>query len=330
MRTDKQLNLISTWAGVLRSSKTSTLKYAVARALVDQVRESNSNNDVLLTHEMLATRLVRYYWYQVRQFKLKQAAADIQEPNVTRQLRTLPDSFGLRWNEKAPEIKNIVEFVTKEGFREVIPRFHTGLGDRIFEVSGAKAIVVPKAQRDFIAAFTPLLMRSILGGWSAQVEQYNLTPRVYAKVCFDGRRRTSVSRWAGILRAHDNICFYCGKLEPTPAHVDHVIPWSFLLDDPAWNLVLACDLCNSSKQDRIPAPHFLQRLCTRNQALTGSGDFEDKVHFSLSQLPHGGVDGLAVSLNMFCQQAHLQGFERDWRPSLGKALPHSQSPAHTP
>lgn len=319
MKNDKQFNLISTWSGVLRSSKTSTLKFAVARALVDAVKESPPSNDVVLTREALATRLVCYYWYQVRQFRLKQAAAEIQEPNVTRQLRTLPASYGLRWDAKAAEVKKIIEFVAEEGFREVIPRFHTGLEGRIFEMHGAKAVRVTEVQRGFIATFESLLTRSVLGGWSAQVEQYNLTPRVYAKVCFDGRRRTSVSRWARHLQAHDNSCFYCGKLDPTPAHVDHVIPWSFLFDDPAWNLVLACDLCNSSKRDRIPAQHFLQRLCTRNQALTGDGDLENSVRFSLSQLPHGGSDGLAISLNVLCQQAYLQGFGRGWHPSPGKA-----------
>ncbi|QLA82563.1 hypothetical protein EXV95_19130 [Acidovorax sp. JMULE5] len=319
MRNGKHFNLISTWSGVLRSSKTSTLKYAVARALIETVKESTSNNDVVLTREALATRLVCYYWYQVRQFRLKQAAAEIQEPNVTRQLRALPDSYGLRWHAKTPEIKKIIEFVAEEGFREVIPRFHTGLDGRIFEMHGTKALRVTEAQRGFIATFESLLMRSVLGGWSAQVEQYNLTPRVYAKICFDGRRRTSVWRWAGHLRAHDNSCFYCGKLDPTPAHVDHVIPWSFLLDDPAWNLVLACDLCNSSKRDRIPAQQFLQRLCTRNQALTGGGAFENRVRFSLSQLPHRASDGLAISLNVLCQQAYLQGFGRGWHPSSGKA-----------
>ena len=65
-------------------------------------------------------------------------------------------------------------------------------------------------------------------------------------------------------------CFYCGNdLAKASIHVDHVIPWSYIHSDNLWNLVLACNHCNTSKSDRLPATEFLERLLTRNQKLQG-------------------------------------------------------------
>jgi hypothetical protein len=43
-------------------------------------------------------------------------------------------------------------------------------------------------------------------------------------------------------------------------HVDHVIPWSFLLTDPPWDLVLACSTCNLEKSDILPQRDYLDKL----------------------------------------------------------------------
>lgn len=312
-----QSNYLRAWSSVLRSSKTSTLKFAVARAILDEVREAVGEGEVLILRQQLALRLVFYYWHQVRQFRLKQAPAEIQEPNVARRLRALPEELGTKWDPLRSDVKAVVSFVAEEGFREVIPRFHTGLEHRIFELRSGGVIAVTTHQRAFIQAFEPILMRSVLGGWAGNVEQYNLTPRVLAKIRFDGRRRTSVTKWAKPLREIDDTCFYCRKASPLSAHVDHVIPWSFLFDDPAWNLVLACDTCNVNKRDRIPAPQFMRRLCERNDDLAsvGTGGFSKRVSFSLTQLPLGGSKGLAKSLEVLCEQAFLQGFAGNWTPS---------------
>lgn len=309
---------VHAWSNVLRSSKTSTLKFAVARAILDEARETPHDGELLIARQRLSLRLVSYYWYQVRQFRLKQAAAEIQEPNVARQLRSLGDNVDTKWDPLRPEIRGVLDFVTEYGFKEVLPRFHNGIEGRIFETRHSGTIAIPVEQLAFVKMFNALLIRSVQAGWAAQVEQYNVTPRVLAKVRFDGRRRTSVSKWAKPLREVDNACFYCRKPKPEPAHVDHVIPWSFLFDDPAWNLVLACDSCNSSKCDKIPAKRFLSRLHQRNSdesILAAANEFGRRLVFSLTQLPHPGPSGLEKSLDVLCQQAFLQGFTGDWAPS---------------
>jgi CRISPR/Cas system Type II protein with McrA/HNH and RuvC-like nuclease domain len=60
--------------------------------------------------------------------------------------------------------------------------------------------------------------------------------------------------------------------------VDHLLPWSFVLEDKTWNLVLACRKCNNEKRDRLTDVESLARLRARNgQILKGdlrtSGSF---------------------------------------------------------
>jgi CRISPR/Cas system Type II protein with McrA/HNH and RuvC-like nuclease domain len=49
--------------------------------------------------------------------------------------------------------------------------------------------------------------------------------------------------------------------------VDHVLPWSFVLEDRTWNLVLACRKCNNEKRDQLPNIDALERLCARNEQI---------------------------------------------------------------
>ena len=47
-------------------------------------------------------------------------------------------------------------------------------------------------------------------------------------------------------------------------HVDHFIPWSYIFEDSAWNLVLACQECNCKKSNSLAQPKFLNYLIERN------------------------------------------------------------------
>lgn len=56
----------------------------------------------------------------------------------------------------------------------------------------------------------------------------------------------------------DPVCAYCAK--PGPLHRDHVVPRSRGGPDTALNIVMACQLCNSSKGDRL-ASEWLGERC---------------------------------------------------------------------
>jgi CRISPR/Cas system Type II protein with McrA/HNH and RuvC-like nuclease domain len=64
----------------------------------------------------------------------------------------------------------------------------------------------------------------------------------------------------------------------TSPEVDHVLPWSFVLENKTWNLVLACRKCNNEKRDRLTDIVILERLCARNQEISG-GKIESDLPF---------------------------------------------------
>lgn len=48
------------------------------------------------------------------------------------------------------------------------------------------------------------------------------------------------------------------------------MPWAYLPIDPIWNVVLACEVCNSSKGARTPNDATVDRVIDRNSGLNES------------------------------------------------------------
>lgn len=67
--------------------------------------------------------------------------------------------------------------------------------------------------------------------------------------------------------------------------MDHVIPWSFLVDDQLWNLVPACGGCNGRMGGSLPDLRTCALLERRNKSKAGS---IDRLAESLEELGRGG------------------------------------------
>ena len=93
--------------------------------------------------------------------------------------------------------------------------------------------------------------------WARYLERVNmLAPLIIEK-------RSSLAKYVKLLRVTDRTqCFYCERPveDGETPHVDHVIPWSFLLSDPLWDLVLSCASCNLAKSDVLPDTRYLDKL----------------------------------------------------------------------
>lgn len=140
---------------------------------------------------------------------------------------------------------------------------------------GWNYIVISPKSRSFLRSQAPALELIANFFWAEFLENCNrLAPRIVQKVSRDGASRRSMRRYLKILLAETEArCFYCdsalGK-ERVPT-VDHVIPWSFLLEDDLWDLVLACGKCNAEKSDWLPADAFIHKLIVRNRTLSREG-----------------------------------------------------------
>lgn len=96
-------------------------------------------------------------------------------------------------------------------------------------------------------------------------------------------RRTTVTSCRPALNGYQRgKCFYCfddisvDEGSADLAHVDHFLPHTLKqfeiigVVDGIWNLVLACQSCNSQKSSRVPHLSYLSRLHTRNEFLISS------------------------------------------------------------
>jgi 5-methylcytosine-specific restriction endonuclease McrA len=80
-----------------------------------------------------------------------------------------------------------------------------------------------------------------------------------------------ISKWRDTLfDIQRGKCFYCSSYALSKPEVDHVLPWSYVLEDKTWNLVLACQKCNGSKSDQLPEISSIEKLIARNSSFIGS------------------------------------------------------------
>ncbi len=149
----------------------------------------------------------------------------------------------------------------------VLRAFHKSKPDSmpyIFSWDGNDVVEVTAAARTFICE-NRMVLESVANLWWARyLEKVNLlAPLVIEKVERNGAHRSSLSKFLTVIRQTDGpYCFYCDRelAAGRSVHIDHVIPWSFLLSDPLWDLVLACQPCNLSKSDSLPQRQFLDKL----------------------------------------------------------------------
>jgi len=192
--------------------------------------------------------------------------------------RTLMERVVAGLSSGALQRHQAVEIVAREGFNDVVPRFHTlpavqlegsfyvqdgyrlRIDDSLIRLAKSRAATGLRAELDsrwslLETAFQPHYSPSEL--WTDSNE-------IYYGRSFE-RRAVTLTR--PIIGGYQNgLCFYCGELlgDAIP-HVDHLIPRSFLRHDEIWNLVLSHDGCNMSKSDNLPPSEYLLALHRRNE-----------------------------------------------------------------
>ncbi len=116
-----------------------------------------------------------------------------------------------------------------------------------------------------------------VAGWAKFTEVFCSSPKLITKLSREKPKRGSLTHWRVALGGfQQQRCFYCDSSDLASPHVDHVLPWSFILEDRTWNLVLSCSQCNGAKSDRLPTMEAVERLIERNTAiLDGSAKVAD-------------------------------------------------------
>jgi len=256
--------------------KTNSYKFALLRALADYGEQGAS--DDFVTHHWLAQRFVEYYWPLTLTFRVRQATDPTRDPVIMRFIRQQATELSLspnilvrEYRRKYPKrYETLLKSCCDVGgcFDEVIPRFHNVHRGHVraplydAEEDGLR---LKTGVAVFLKDYSRTLQLLAIGGWVRFTEQFTTAPRLYEKIAGLPPERKQ-HRYRKFLSEQQQQCFYC-EVGGVPLDVEHVIPWSFLLEDRIWNLVLACQRCNSAKGDRIPSEICLSKLRERNAGL---------------------------------------------------------------
>ncbi|MDI1495678.1 MAG: HNH endonuclease [Cenarchaeum symbiont of Oopsacas minuta] len=292
---------------ISKSAKSNTYKFTLAKSLLDYCRENspNTNPTYVIPYEYFAGKFLRYYWYQEYKFKMKQDYRSNGKPKVIHAINDVfgtnpPGDFDLLDKH---EIKKAEEKILKTVFGSiaskqslVIPAFQEIPINKstkeiriFFDYDNVKKIIRLKPEAfEFFHKNNRILSKVVLAEWAKFLEKINLgLPRLIAKVENENIlvRTALLSKYWKQYSPHFKHCFYChNKLEYNYTNVDHFIPWSYIFDDNAWNLVLACKDCNCQKSDSLPKEEFLTMLIKRNENYSTK---IPKLKLSLDQLDSG-------------------------------------------
>jgi hypothetical protein len=250
----------------------SSYKPALLKAIVRIVRRGCGGQVALRT---IGAEFVALFWVQTVVFRLRQAPTVTSEPEVVRRIRSTAELAGIRALSDLPpssrerldaEMARVLRINVLEAFHKSKP---VAMGSLYAWSKPDEFITLSTESRAFISENAQTLESIANFWWAKYLERVNLlAPLVIEKVERDGAKRSSLARYLEILRQTDeHRCFYCSRVfeeSGKGVHVDHVIPWSFLLTDPLWDLVLSCAQCNLAKSDSLPDRRYLAELVKTN------------------------------------------------------------------
>ena len=271
-----------------KGNKSNTYKFALARFLLDHSHKPDSS--YIVSFRDIAKKFLKYYWHQECKYRIRQNYDPKKIPSVVQVIRDvfkermvdgyIPDYFEDMPQEK---IKNAEAEIIKRVFgigkkSQVVPRFQRLKGqppDRNLHIRGTGAFydydvpsgeikIKPEALSFFKDNYN-VLTKAVFLEWSRFLEKINTLPRIIEKVESEVVRRRALTAYQSIFRDQRD-CFYCNStLDERQTHVDHFIPWSYIFEDEAWNLVLACERCNLRKSDSLAPQNFRNDLIDRNR-----------------------------------------------------------------
>jgi hypothetical protein len=221
--------------------------------------------------------LARSFFVQYRE-RLASGQPQLSNPRQQTVLERVVDAY----NRGELSEDAAIDRVERQGFTDVVPRFHTVNGAPIprpfYEVTNS-GLVLTDGLLALFATEQPMLRAEVASRWDLLEAAFAMHLPVEvlgtdAHMIYrsNGYERVDITGTHPVLNGYQNgCCFYCGQpLGDGPIHVDHVIPRAFLRHDEIWNLVLAHAACNLDKSDLLPPRAYLERLWQRNEYFVAS------------------------------------------------------------
>lgn len=292
---------------VSKSSKDNTYKFVLGKILLDYCKNNSPESvERSIPYDYLAGEFLKYYWHQRYRFKMRQHTHHNNGPVATQILENVfgedpPLRFGdLDQGELKRARQMILErvFASARSYRgNVVHRFQRiGRGDSMEQKNDIydyddvrKTITLKPDAHAFLRQNYDWLERALVAEWASYLERANPgLPLIAAKLSsIDSDPKPTGKSKAALLRTMKSpYCFYCENgLDANHACMNHFLPWRYLFDDHAWNLVIACNVCDGVKKDSLAPSKFTDLLVERNAQYVESMDAMRK---SLLQLSPSG------------------------------------------
>ncbi len=312
-----------------QGSFTTSYKFALLRALADCAKgtdlEINLRNRNNIPLDWLAEKFVEYYWDLEMSYKIKEKnyvmkeikkVCDRLHQNQGATLRNFKEQFHDEYNR-------LLARVRAKAFKDVIRRLHNKVPDEMcsklftYDDLGEERlgdeIFISTQAKEFLISHHAVIRNLSLGSWVKFTEKTTNSPRLYKKISGETPRE-SLNGFYTFLEndRHQNSCFYCHiELLTGQYACDHVIPWSFILEDKAWNLVMCCSTCNSQKSDKIPPIDYIEELEIQNSRLFNNREtlFNNQAKKDFSEWQ--SFNDLKTHFNNMLNQCRSEGFG-DW------------------
>jgi hypothetical protein len=304
---------------VAAGQKANSYKFALWRALAHLAPTKS-----VISKFDLSRLFVEYYWPLELQYHIRQGIDPDKDPIVMKRIRELLGSGTIVQGEALGDFQKksgggyerLISKVAAEAFDDVIPRFHIVRGatiePKLFTFTGkiggtGNTIELTTGGRQFLIDYRKLVDYVAVSGWVRFTEDFTSAPKLHDKIGGINVQRRAVAQWRKPLwELQNGKCFYDeGHVMASP-EVDHVLPWSFVLEDKTWNLVLACRKCNNEKRDRLTDVSSLERLCDRNEQIM-KADLQADAAFSRHFAEWHSRD-LSLHIRGLYDQAAADGF----------------------
>lgn len=263
-----------------RQSLASTYKPTFVKCLLDLgdygesegsewVKENGS--DFVVDLNFVASRFIRYYHPLKFKFKLKQEATT-KRIAVYRILEEFEKQLGVKSTPTkkllcSKKFADLRQKTINEGIKpQVLKKL---LNDcALYAINkGSNSINIKKDTVEFMKENKNVLEAALNYMIAKYLESCNVSPNISTKLQEKiPRNKLDKDIFTQIISLQESHCFYC-KNEFKSFVQEHFIPWNYIFHTEKFNIVAACNDCNSSKHDKLPDNKYLQILLDRNRTL---------------------------------------------------------------
>ncbi|MDR7071676.1 HNH endonuclease [Fictibacillus barbaricus] len=259
-----------------KSKNSTTYKFVLIKSLLENLY--NVNDKLELSYDVIFSSFSKIYWnlvihHNLNQINMTGKKAEVQKVLLEIQKKyNIPNS--LVFDKLTNELQiNIVTKVKRKGKLNVMGAIFGDTNGTIYDFDNKREYIkmnpsiysfMQRYQR-VLTYMTNYHLALFLEKFNEQGDTTNLLMKVE-----NVSKRSSLNEYYFILTSfYNGKCFYCGKQVKNrdSVHIDHFIPWSFVQSDQLWNLVISCNPCNLSKNDKLAIEPFLHSLLNRNESL---------------------------------------------------------------